>query len=654
MPMISRFSYRPEINGLRAIAVLAVVFFHAGFGCPGGYVGVDVFFVISGFLISSLIWKDLENGSFTLAGFWERRFRRIGPALIAVVLAVLVAGYLVMLPEDLRSLGKAAASQSLFLANIHYWMNTGYFVGTAEEKPLLHTWSLAVEEQFYMIAPLALWAIYRSKALSSRRSILTILGGGFFASLAMSELCLTRFPGATFYLLPTRAWELILGAIAAFLPFQRRLLQTRWLMELIQLSGLALILASVFLYTAKTRFPGLSALPPTIGTAMLLWVNPGGSYKGSVAKILVWPPMVFVGLISYSLYLWHWPILAFSKYLALAPLSYMSRCAMLIAGLGCAILSWKYIEAPFRERKIAASSRPMWVFTAAGLASIFALGILCWGMQGLPGRFSPQMLAYAAARSDIGYIGELTVEDIRQDRVPEIGTSGPSTPPSVLVWGDSHAMAALPAIDQFLKEKGLSGRAITHSSTAPVLGWYFRSEFSGRSGLDKGSLAFAEAVISYVHDHHISQVVLNGCWIWYLEQDDNPEPFHAALLNTVRRLDSVGARPWVMLDVPFHSFNIPKVLSLSAAGHHFAMQNSARPNSRNEIGNVFPNLLKEIELAGGNTLDPKPSFLNESGDRYIFEKDNILLYRDSNHLTSKGSKLILLPFLHRNFHLEQP
>ena len=650
VPLIRHFSFRPEINGLRAIAVLAVVFYHAGLGCPGGYVGVDVFFVISGFLISSLIWKDLEKGTFTFAGFWERRFRRIGPALIAVVLAVLFVGYLVMLPEDLSSMGRAAASQALFLANIHYWMNTGYFVGTAEEKPLLHTWSLAVEEQFYLIAPIALWGLYRSKTLNNRLSVLALLGGGFFASLGMSELCLARFPGATFYLLPTRAWELLLGALTAFLPRQGRLIQTRLMQEIIHIAGLALILISIFLYSSQTRFPGLAALPPTVGTAILLWANAGSDHRTSVTKMMTWPPMLFVGLISYSLYLWHWPLLAFSKYLSPAPLTGLWRGGILIFGFGCAVLSWKFVETPFRERRFAPRPRTLWVSTATSLASIFALGILCWGMQGFPHRFSPQMQSYARARSDTGLIIELTTEDIAKDRVPPIGVRDLTVHPTVLVWGDSHAMAALPAIDQFLKENGLSGRAITHSSTAPVLGWYVPSSISISSGLDQESIPFGEAVIAYVTKHKITSVILIGCWSGYLGHDSISNPLRTALLKTVQRLNDIGTTPWIMLDVPIHAVNIPKALSLSANGQALGIQNCARPSEQDELGKSDPELLTELEAAGARILDPKPLFLNEAGDRYIFQKGETLLYRDANHLTSKGALLMLTPLLRRNFH----
>ena len=205
MNLINDFRYRTEVDGLRAIAVISVILFHAGFGCPGGYVGVDVFFVISGFLITSLIWKDLEGGKFTFANFWERRARRIVPALVVVTLVTLIAGWFLLLPSAYASLGKAAASQAVFAANIHYWLDSGYFSGAAEEKPLLHTWSLAVEEQFYLIVPFILWSGFHFRGLlRCRGAILSLLIVGCVLSLAMSIYGVIYRPSEAFYLLPTR------------------------------------------------------------------------------------------------------------------------------------------------------------------------------------------------------------------------------------------------------------------------------------------------------------------------------------------------------------------------------------------------------------------------------------------------------------------
>lgn len=219
--LIQDFRYRPEIDGLRAIAVVAVVFYHAGLGFTGGFVGVDVFFVISGFLITSLILKDLAAGTFTLAGFWERRIRRIVPALTCLVLATLMAGWIVMLPADYAELGRSAFFQGLFAANVYFWRSSGYFDGAVEEKPLLHTWSLAVEEQFYFVFPLMMVGLVALPMFRRRGNLLSLFALCILLSLGVSIWGVSNRPVATFYLLPTRAWELLLGGFIALLPALR-------------------------------------------------------------------------------------------------------------------------------------------------------------------------------------------------------------------------------------------------------------------------------------------------------------------------------------------------------------------------------------------------------------------------------------------------
>ena len=273
MPLIQNFRYRPEIDGLRAIAVLAVVLYHAGLGVSGGFIGVDVFFVISGFLISSLIIKDLESGKFTLAGFWERRIRRILPAVAVVVLATLVAGWFLLLPDDYASLGKSAVFQALCSANIYFWrIPSGYFAVKVDELPLLHTWSLAVEEQFYMVVPLLLFGSFRMSAFRHRGTLLSFIAAGMAVSLTASICWVVPHPSAAFYSLPSRAWELLCGASVAILPASA-LLNSRTIRETLTWLALTAIIAPCFLYTKETPFQGLAALPPCLGTALFIWAS---------------------------------------------------------------------------------------------------------------------------------------------------------------------------------------------------------------------------------------------------------------------------------------------------------------------------------------------------------------------------------------------
>jgi len=651
--MIDNFRYRPEIDGLRAIAVLAVVLFHGGFGCPGGYVGVDVFFVISGFLITSMIWKDLESGCFTFAHFWERRARRIVPALVVITLATLVAGWFLLLPMDFKSLGQASASQAVFGANFHYWLDSGYFSGDANQKPLLHTWSLAVEEQFYLLVPILLWGMFGVARLRSRTAVLSILSVGFVLSFALSIYGVARHSTAVFYLVPTRAWELLLGSIVAFLPPDPSLLGRPNLRGLFALTGLALILIPVFIYTSKTPFPGLAALSPCLGAALLIWANErvmSGGAPTLVGAVLATPLLVFIGAISYSLYLWHWPFLAFSKYLALEPISLSQRVAMIGFGFLLAVLSWKYVETPFRKRKLAASRKSMFTFAGAGLGAVLACGLVCMIMQGFPQRLPSQAQEFANARFDSAFINELTLDDIRAGKLVPIGATNSTLPPTVLVWGDSHAMAALPAVDAFLKEKGLAGRAATHSATAPVLDWYKTRDF----GLGKDSIAYNDAVFSYIQSRQVSDAILIARWQDNFGNDgDDSNDLDSSLLTTVRRLVAQGCRPWILLEVPNHSFPVPQALSRPIYSREYIESLCAKPKAGNELEKSDPKIVAEIEAAGGRILDPKPRFLDSTGQHYIIQAKGIALYRDKHHLTTKGAKLMLLPFFHESLKLEE-
>jgi peptidoglycan/LPS O-acetylase OafA/YrhL len=372
-------SYRPDIDGLRAIAVLSVVFCHAGVGLPGGYVGVDVFFVISGYLITSLILKELKQETFSLADFWERRIRRILPALVAVTIAALLAGWFLLMPEAYASLGKSVAALALLISNVQFWRDTGYFEAAAEEKPLLHTWSLAVEEQFYLFVPVFLLLLARTSRLHRAVALLTL---AMIVSFGLSIYGTHRHPDATFYLLPSRAWELFVGALLAFVPIGWLTGSTRC-KELAAALGLALILIPCVLYDQSTRFPGLAAVPPVLGTALLIWSgNTSTAGLPITNRCLTWRPFVAVGLISYSLYLWHWPLLAFARSQSISPLSYIDRFQLIAASLLIGAISWRYVELPFRSRKVFASRR--WLLAVSVLMFV---GLLCSGASVYYGRF---------------------------------------------------------------------------------------------------------------------------------------------------------------------------------------------------------------------------------------------------------------------------
>ncbi|MCX6855891.1 MAG: acyltransferase, partial [Verrucomicrobia bacterium] len=313
-------SYRPDIDGLRGIAVLMVVLFHAHISFRGGYIGVDIFFVISGYLITLLMMRDLEADTFSLADFWERRFRRIFPALAIMILVTVGLGFMVLLPEALINLADSLQAQTVFLSNLFFWNDSGdYFAGPAEEKALLHTWSLAVEEQFYIVMPLLCLLIRwkwksRSHGLSLRELSFRVFNALLILSFILAVAVTWIDAHTAFYWLPTRTWELMMGSSLACLPIGKWHLNDK---PRVIISWIALltILIVGWVYNKRTIFPGLAAAPPCLATAFLIWAGHPNFAQTKVSKLLGSKALVRIGLASYSFYLWHWPILAFMNYL---------------------------------------------------------------------------------------------------------------------------------------------------------------------------------------------------------------------------------------------------------------------------------------------------------------------------------------------------
>jgi peptidoglycan/LPS O-acetylase OafA/YrhL len=367
-----KIDYRSEIDGLRAVAVVPVILFHAGFEqFSGGFAGVDVFFVISGYLITSLILADLENGRFSILDFYERRARRILPALFLVVVACMPLAWIWLPPQDLESFWKNVVAVAVFGSNVQLWRESGYFDTAVELKPLLHTWSLAVEEQFYLLFPAFLMLTWRL----GKKWIAALLVAGCAASLATAHWGAVHRPAAAFFLLPTRGWELALGALVALYLARKGFKERPDLTdEILTLTGLALIAWSVFSYSKATPYPGLYALAPTIGTALVIVYGSAGTYAG---KFLGGPGPVGIGLISYSAYLWHQPIFAFARHRSLAEPNALVYFCLFVVTFGLAYLSWKFVERPFRFSR---TFQRHHIFALAGGGSLLLGGIGMWGV----------------------------------------------------------------------------------------------------------------------------------------------------------------------------------------------------------------------------------------------------------------------------------
>jgi peptidoglycan/LPS O-acetylase OafA/YrhL len=362
-------NYRPEIDGLRAIAVLPVLFFHAGFELfGGGFVGVDIFFVISGYLITSIILKEKLANTFTIRNFYERRARRILPALFFIMFCSIPAAFVLMTPSELKDFGLSLSATSLFGSNILFWQDSGYFAGPNELKPLLHTWSLAVEEQYYLLFPIFLMLIWRI-GLKWILGILIVLA---VVSLLISHWAAFNAPVANFYLLPTRGWELLLGVFAAFYVLHNDYsfkFASSIVAEIAGIIGMLLIAFSIFVFDASTPFPSFWALIPTLGTVLIiLFATP----KTLVGKFLSIKFIVATGLISYSLYLWHQPIFAFSRMYSSDPLSSLSLIFLIVLSFLLAYVSWRYVEKIFRDKNRISRKN---IFVSSILGSILFLAI---------------------------------------------------------------------------------------------------------------------------------------------------------------------------------------------------------------------------------------------------------------------------------------
>jgi len=354
-------AYRPEIDGLRALAVVPVMLFHAGFKTfSGGFVGVDVFFVISGYLITSIIVAEKQAGTFTLLGFYERRARRILPALFLVMVACIPAARLMLLPSDMKDFSQSMTAVSVFASNFLFWQKSGYFDSAAELRPLLHTWSLAVEEQYYVLFPIFLLLIWRY-GMARILVIFSLLG---ILSLMLANYLIPSEPSAAFYLLPTRAWELLVGATAAiYLTGRVHHVRSQWYRQLATFLGMSLIIIAVIVFDHRTPFPGLYALVPTVGAALIILYATPNTVVGSLLGSRLF---VGVGLISYSAYLWHQPLLAFARHGSLHPPSVPLRLTLLTGTFLLAYFSWRFVELPFRKRGVINRKR---LFVFAVLAS---------------------------------------------------------------------------------------------------------------------------------------------------------------------------------------------------------------------------------------------------------------------------------------------
>lgn len=464
-PRGSHPRYRPDIDGLRAVAVGAVVANHLHWRvAPGGYVGVDIFFVISGYLITSIVSGQVARGEFSFAEFYKRRALRLMPALLSVLAATSLAAYVILLPTELVAYAKTLLGTVLFASNAVLYNEISYFNAASGTWPLLHTWSLGVEEQFYLFWPVLLIAIVKGGRAWTIASIAFL----FAASLAGAVAALPTAPAFVFYMIPTRTWEFVVGAALALGLHPRS--GPRWLRDCVALAGLAAIAFSIKRYASSTPFPGLAALPATLGTAAIIWAGTSGSTW--VSRCLSWKPVVFVGRISYSLYLVHWPIIVFAGIVFDTKNSAVADAVLLAACFAAAWVNWWLVEQPARREGDRMPRGLVLRWAALGCVAPAALAGLVIADGGLPRRLSPEarkVASYQGYDGDAVYRGATCfVVDWSQKLDRDLCLKREAGRKTVLIFGDSHAAQLWPGLSQVAD--GVDLLQATGAGCLPVLG----------------------------------------------------------------------------------------------------------------------------------------------------------------------------------------
>ncbi len=492
--------YRREIDGLRAVAVIPVMLFHAGVAVfSGGYVGVDVFFVISGYLITSILIAELEKGDFSIARFYERRARRILPALVFVMLCCIPFAWRWMLPLELKDFSKSLVAVTWFASNILFWREDGYFAPAAELKPLLHTWSLAVEEQYYLLFPLFLALFWRF----GRNRVVWSIAGLAVISLLVSEWGWRHNPSANFYLAPSRAWELFAGSLCAFW-LSRREQPTN---SAASLAGLALIVFGIFRYDDATPFPSLYALAPVLGTALIILFGGAGSLT---ARLLGLPVFVGIGLISYSAYLWHQPLFAFARLRSIGEPSLALMLGLAGLALLLAWFSWRFIERPFRKGRDSVLPTRRAVFMASGAAAALmtSLGVIGMAQDGFPTRLSADKRRIAATAIASPMRDKCHFDLKSRFSAAESCVYFGKTP-TIAVYGNSHGVELAYALATALRPSGRLVAHFTVSQCQPIfttfVSRYCNDFYQSRLEYLTGSATITTVVLAFRYENGGSQ-----------------------------------------------------------------------------------------------------------------------------------------------------
>ena len=646
-------AYRADIDGLRAIAVLSVMFYHFQVrGFSGGFAGVDVFFVISGFLIAAHIDSDLEQGRFSLLAFYERRIRRILPAFFVMYGLVLLAAWAILIPRDLFPFARMGLRVVPFLANYTFYVNIGGYGGEYPSRiPLLHTWSLAVEEQFYLFFPLLMLLLYRyvERRLVAILTVLCVL------SFAACIVAVRAVPSAAFYLTPFRAWELFTGALLAVsgLTPPRRV----WLRASIAASGLLLIIAADLFLGYDVPYPSELTLLPVVGAVAIIYAS--SDPTSVTGRVLGNPLMRRIGWWSYSLYLYHWPVWVLARYYLFDPLSAPLRTLLLASIFPLGWLSWRYVEQPFRRPNVR-TRRPIVYAMAAAAGGLLLLGTLALHHVSNPLRASAQQ----------GALLETALQNRCRDTSPDntqtptckLGDTAASA--DTLLWGDSHALTLLPAFDAVYARHHQALMVAEHGGCPPLLEVHIGGVFPAQSdqvsswldalGSNRSDQCYQNtaSLLRWASQHQVRTVILAGHWTAYSESRlhlrltdsqsphnysalDNAKVFSRGLERLLAALEHERVRVFVVDDVPESSVDVPYALvSARRLGLHrdFRISRVAYEAQQRSAAEILGRLQGRY---GFQVLKPEDYLC--AGGACAIARNSVPLYRDPEHLTPAGA-----------------
>lgn len=639
-PNIAKRFY-PEIQGLRAISIIAVILFHLGVGVlPGGYAGVDVFFVISGFVITRMIAGELERGTFSVARFYKHRVVRLLPNLFLMIAASVVISYLALKPYDFLQYAKSLQFSAIYLTNMVFARQQGYFDLSGDVKPLLHTWSLSIEEQFYLVFPVLLILLYRLR--SHRIAVLALIA---LASLWVRfDYIQQQLPSEGFFSFAGRVWEFVAGALVALMPaaLKDRLSGN----EALSLAGLALILASLLFLDESVPYSGILLLVPCLATALVIACGSGtraGRWLGGKT-------LVFIGGLSYSLYLWHWPLIVWFHNAdhGLGRIAEISLLLLLTAAIS--YVAWRFVEEPFRDNREKFSGRMVAGMTLAFAAFCIGIGSYIYAQRGMEERFpawvevEKNVAAFdfaAATGTQPGYPAGCGIGDEPNAADPRFCTFGDAASKErFLLLGDSHARAAFPAFKAAAEDAHAAGVMAIFAGCPPLFGV---SSFDGAK--DICAKSFDERVGKLIADGGFSKVFLVAHWSLYSEGKPDGRPSHLVsdaettsrdaasskqvmarhLRETIARINKQGIAVVIMHSVPI----LPRMVQDLPAGY---TQPLARIREQNRFMDDF---VREWQGGGLSVIDPTPIFCGEGVCRT--RDDGLVLYTDNNHVSPAGA-----------------